>query len=676
MPQLYFNHLQTGFLRALAEALFDDFTEMAITTDQVVDNLQTIFSMIGGTKAQEISTAVTLADIAMGPLFTALSIEHRKARIEHRMRDTEFYLFKDMARLRALLYFSYYGYWQDAEDGDAMIEGQKANENNPVHRQIGFTLPLYRTRTPDERPLTRIAGRDINPRHVINREMVGDDIDIIVIGSGSGGSVSARNLARRGYKVLMVEAGPFYPSYNITHEERAMASHLFKHGALQSSKNDEFIVFQGRNVGGSPTINNGICIHLFDDPLTHPDAPNPLDLWDTMGASLDRNRMRASFDAVQDYLQIRSIEPQSSRSNGPHLLRGWGKFAIESNEVWAQRAKAGWFSKNFGPAGTEDACAYCGYCNTGCGYGRRNGMGQSYLPDACTNHGMRILDRTRVERILWQKLPHGRRRATGVEIIDEDGVKQTIAAKKGVVVACGTIASSLLLDRSDVDGTGKGISLNIASPIPCLMPEGTSPAWDEDQMATMVDCGDFLLESHFQPPLSMASLMPGWFGEMDRRMRNYSRICSAGVLFPGDRRGHISGGKLDFQLEEWDRALLRRAAATLTRVHFAAGALEVWPATLKGQTLYPGDDIDAFFEEAIRAPGDVTLSSSHPHGGNPMHADPDAGVVDTELRVHGTENVLVTDASVFPSCIRVNAQFSTMAIAHYATGFADPFAAC
>ena len=34
---------------------------------------------------------------------------------------------------------------------------------------------------------------------------------------------------------------------------------------------------------------------------------------------------------------------------------------------------------------------------------------------------------------------------------------------------------------------------------------------------------------------------------------------------------------------------------------------------------------------------------------------------------------LVTDASVFPSCIRVNAQWTTMAMAHYATGRGDPF---
>jgi choline dehydrogenase-like flavoprotein len=63
----------------------------------------------------------------------------------------------------------------------------------------------------------------------------------------------------------------------------------------------------------------------------------------------------------------------------------------------------------------------------------------------------------------------------------------------------------------------------------------------------------------------------------------------------------------------------------------------------------------------------VTLSSSHPQGGNARNADPEKGVVDLDCRVHGTANVLVTDASTFTSCIRVNAQLTTMAMAHYAT---------
>jgi choline dehydrogenase-like flavoprotein len=63
----------------------------------------------------------------------------------------------------------------------------------------------------------------------------------------------------------------------------------------------------------------------------------------------------------------------------------------------------------------------------------------------------------------------------------------------------------------------------------------------------------------------------------------------------------------------------------------------------------------------------VVLSSSHPHGGNAINADPAKGVVDLDQRVHGTTNVLVCDASVMPSCIRVNAQLTTMAMSDRVT---------
>src|SRR3546814_13754265 len=81
------------------------------------------------------------------------------------------------------------------------------------------------------------------------------------------------------------------------------------------------------------------------------------------------------------------------------------------------------------------------------------------------------------------------------------------------------------------------------------MPDGVGgDAWDEDQMSSYVDCGDYLLESHFQPPMSMASLMPGWFGDHAERMRNFGRVHSAGILFPADRRGRVKDGKLAFRL--------------------------------------------------------------------------------------------------------------------------------
>jgi choline dehydrogenase-like flavoprotein len=301
-------------------------------------------------------------------------------------------------------------------------------------------------------------------------------------------------------------------------------------------------------------------------------------------------------------------------------------------------------------------------------------MAQSFLLDA-RKHNARILPEAEVKRIRWKpELDRGRRVADGVEILMEDGQTHFIRATKGVVVAAGAIASSRLLDKSGIEGTGYGLSLNVSCPVVALMPEGTpAKAWDEDQMATYVDRGDYLLESHFQPPMSMSTLMPGWFGEHFHRMRNYGRLASAGALIPADRCGRIIDGGLSFKLRsDVELPLLRRALATLTRVHFAAGAIEVYPPIARGGTLRPGDDIDRFFAESIREPDDVTLASSHPQGGNGRNADPGAGVVDLECRVHGTSNVLVTDASTFTSCIRVNAQLTTMAMAHYATAQA-PF---
>lgn len=662
-----FNFGQLAFLKAFTEALFHG-ADMAISADQVVANICDLFAKVGGTKRDEIALSLTATELVLGgPLFTEDDVAGRAVKVQNRMQNSQFDLFQDMARLRGIIYACYYGHWQPGD--------QDANAANPVHQQIGFTLPRYRQRGPGEMPITPVSGREIDPAHILGPADLAAEYDVIVIGSGAGGGVAAHNIAAQGYKVLVVEAGPFYPSPAITHHELDMIAQLYKHGALQTSTNRDFVVFQGRCVGGSSTINNGICLRVNEAGRTHPDAPDVLAKWASIGAPIDAAAFDASYEAVQARLGIAPIEPRSGRHNGPHLIHGWRAYVASSSKPRDTRAVADWFSKNFGPPGTSTACAYCGYCNTGCPYGRRMGIAQTYLPDACRDHGARILPDTKAVRIGWRIAADGRREAEAVELVLADGTRTKVRARVGVIVAAGTIASSKLLDRSGIGGTGYQVSLNVASPVVALMPDGVGgKAWDEDQMASYIDCGDFLLESHFQPPMSMASLMPGWFGDHAARMQNFGRVHSAGILFPADRRGRVRDGKLDFRLDPTDDLpVLRDAMATLTKVHFAAGAIECYPALARGQVVTPGMDIDAFFADAIREQDDVTLSSSHPHGGNAINEDPVLGIVDLDCRVHGTSNVLVTDASVFPSCIRVNAQWTTMAMAQYATARSDPF---
>ena len=660
-----FNALQAVILKALTEALFHE-VDMAIPPDRVVANIQHQFALIEGRKPQEIGlTLYVLCLVLGGPLFLLFGPAWRARRIEGRLARSRNDLMQDLARIRGVVYAGYYGHWEGESEDD--------NRDNRVLADLRYVLPGHRERGKDDVPTSYFPGRDLTPQDVLDHDHIPDVVDVIVVGSGAGGAVAAANLARD-HEVLVVEAGPFFPSTSITHEERRMTARLFVDGGIQTSRDHDIVVFQGRCVGGSTVINNGICLRVRHEGLVHPEAEDVFARWADLGAPVDEARFLAAYEAVERRLGVEEAIEQSGRHNGPHLLDGWKGHAGGSADPRDLRSPATWFRKNYGPRALGADCAYCGYCNTGCPYGRKQGMAQSFLLDA-RKAGARILPDAPVRRIVWAE-ERGLRRAVGVQIVLADGRGKLIRARKGVVVAAGALASSRILAESGVAGTGTGISLNVACPVVALMPESKGPmnAWDEDQMTTYVDRGDFLLESHFQPPMSMSTLMPGWFGEHARRMRNYNRLASAGVLVPADRRGQLKDGKLSFKLrEDVELPLLRRALATLCRVHFAAGAEEVYPALARGQAIRPGDDIEQVLAEAIREPDDVTLSSSHPQGGNARNVDPGKGVVDLECRVHGTANVLVTDASVFSSCIRVNAQLTTMAMAHYATA-RDPFA--
>ncbi|MEJ7875539.1 MAG: FAD-dependent oxidoreductase, partial [Solirubrobacterales bacterium] len=62
----------------------------------------------------------------------------------------------------------------------------------------------------DSRYLLDRHSRDLPGRTRMRTYADSDEVDLLVIGAGAGGSVVAQRLARRGWRVVVLEAGPFW----------------------------------------------------------------------------------------------------------------------------------------------------------------------------------------------------------------------------------------------------------------------------------------------------------------------------------------------------------------------------------------------------------------------------------------------------------------------------------
>jgi choline dehydrogenase-like flavoprotein len=90
------------------------------------------------------------------------------------------------------------------------------------------------------------------------------------------------------------------------------------------------------------------------------------------------------------------------------------------------------------------------------------------------------------------------------------------------------------------------------------------------------------------------------------------------------------------------------------------------PSTFLYNEFRSPDELDRL-DTLVADSSDIQLGTGHPQGGNALSIDPSAGVVDPNtFRVHGTDNLYLCDASVFPTPLGVNPQLTVMALAQIA----------
>lgn len=485
------------------------------------------------------------------------------------------------------------------------------------------------------------------------------EADVCIVGSGAGGAILAHELALQGRDVLVLERGEYVEPQEFTESEVEMIGRLYADGLMQQTEDWRFTILQGNCVGGSTTVNNAVCF---------PPPPRVLDRWnDVQGndAGLDRDELAASVAAVEAMLTVQPQAPGVQLNpSGQRYVEAAANLGLSPDQLDVGVVRA-----------NIAGCYGSGYCNIGCRWGKKLSMLDTVLPWAQRDGRgeVRILAECEIDRIM--ALSGRPAHVTGLLGRFPDGRRLRVRAKT-YVVSAGAVASSYLLKRSGIGRglpVGEGFSANMGAPLTAEFEDPVN-AYDGLQIShygVPADDG-YVFETWFNPPVSQALNLPGWFEQHAETMSNYDKLMAVGVLVGTASNGRVGraltgGPGVTFRPRPDDLRTLARGLRQLGEILFA---IEPKPKRLLVNTwtgdyfTHPGQ-LDRL-EEICMDPDHITLGTGHPQGGNVLSRDPKRGVVGEDFRVHGYDNLHVCDASVFPTSLTVNPQLTVMSLAHYA----------
>ncbi len=470
-----------------------------------------------------------------------------------------------------------------------------------------------------------------------------EHVDVLVIGSGPGGSVTARVLAEAGLEVMHVEEGPWVEPGEVEPYSVEQMERQYRNAGLTVALGRPSIAYtEGRGAGGGSEINSG----LYHRPSTELLAGWRRDWWIE---DLDTGVLQPYHELIEHELSV-SPWPQPQLPPASDALRrgaealGWSGFDVPR---WAR------YRRLNGSIRVD-----------------RQTMTRTYLPKA-EAAGSRLLTDTRVVRLLTegrrvQSAELERRAATRL-------TRETVRADH-VFVCAGAIQTPALLQRSGVRrNVGGNLSVHPTVKVVAEFAEEINtpldlPTYQVKEFGSWLSFGG----SASRPALIALSLAENWreFGAAAARWRRQS-VYYAATQSVGRGRVQAVPGFADpivtYRLTRQDLAMLRSGLARLMHLTLAAGATAVYPA-YRGAPLVTGP-LDAAKAAPEMSRSRASLMTVHLTGTVPLGEDTRRCAADSHGRLQGFENLFVNDASMLPQAPGINPQGTLMAMAHRNVGF-------
>jgi len=496
-----------------------------------------------------------------------------------------------------------------------------------------------------------------------------DEVDFVIVGTGAGGGTLACKLAEAGFRVVALDAGPFWrPLTEFASDERAQGDLYWTDKRITAGDDPLELGSNnsGKGVGGSTVHFTMVSLrfrpdwfqsrsrlgYALDWPITYDDlAPYYAEAEDALKIA---GPVRYPWGPPRGRYPYRPHEPNAS---GLVLAKGCERVGYRWASVPLATVSA--------PRGKAHPCVYRGFCVVGCSTNAKQSVLVTWIPRAIAA-GAEVRDLAHVGQV--EMGPGGR--ATGV-VYHRDGAWCRQRAKNVVVAGYSIETPRLLLNSATgafPDGlanssglVGRGLMAHANDGVYGTMDEEIrwykgppvmtlSEHWNYDDDKDFP--GGYAFMSQGPLPISWAQSVAAnrgmWGLDLRRYLLDYNRMAGfkiVGEVEPQDgNRVELAGHedalglkvpRVTFSYSENDKKLKRHARRVMREALEAAGGRDLWEAD----------------------------GTAHLMGGCRMGSDPATSVTNADGRTWDVPNLWVCDGSLFPTGGGVNPSLTIQALA-------------